>query len=141
VTTRDGETWKDDSLEVNFDTLHDRGVEMHLDDYKFGVNIQNAQTDVRGVGWRDPAWDNEGIISFATATGTINDDQDIDAGYRIEVEIPFTSWGIAAPVHGAQWGMTLILNDRAHDETYQTAWVGPPENVPDDWGTAVFFDP
>jgi len=145
VVATDGDLWLDDSLELMFDTLHDGGESMRLDDYKFLVNLRNVHADTRGVSWRDPDWDC--LFESATVTrGTVNVDGDRDEGYVIEVRIPWSAGGITPPASGAAWGGDVVMNDSQPGGTaFTTAWSNPDAqsrtNVPSAWGTLVFVEP
>jgi hypothetical protein len=138
-TTRDGQLWNDDSIELFFDTLNNDGGEMQTDDYKFFVNLNNARSVSRGTGsGRDNSWNND-FDSKLDVQGTVNDNQDIDSGYSIELAIP---WWIMPPGFGDRWGFDLNMNDQdSTDNRIATSWSnldGGTSNNPDGWGDLIF---
>jgi hypothetical protein len=140
-TSRDGALHTDDSLEVMLDTEHDGGDAMRSDDYKFFVNILNAQRDSRGAGWPDPSWNIE-FASHAVADGTIANNTDTDVGYQLEAAVSWAAWGIEDPAAGTIWGLNISLNDAHGGGTVtQTAWLGPESyTIPSAWGAMMFVD-
>jgi hypothetical protein len=137
-TSRDGSLWDDDSLEVFFDTLNDNGSARDQNDYKFFVNLWNTHTDTRHT---DLTW-NIDYNSRVSMNGSLNDNQDIDSGYDIEIAIPWSAWGIQKPIHGDRWGFDLSMNDQDETDTkIQTQWAnsdGGDPNNPDGWGDLIF---
>lgn len=138
IATRDGELYMDDSMELFFDTLRDRGSMQNGNDYKFIVNILNTQFDANyglsGINW-NASW-----TSTVHYSGTINNNGDIDSGYTIEFRLPWSDWGIR-PAANTVWGFDLSLNSKDDTGTNQTAWAnttGGGFNDPDGWGEMVF---
>jgi hypothetical protein len=139
ITTRDGSLWREDSMELFFDTLHDRVTTMNADDYKFFVNILNTQHDAKFDG-QDSSW-NIVWASAAQYIGTNNNDSDADTGYTLEISIPWSNWGIMTPSENTTWGFDLSLNVKNATGYAQTAWAntdGGGLNDPDGWGEMVF---
>jgi len=132
-TANDSSLWEDDSLEIMFDTLYDKGGSLRQDDYKFFVNPHNAHMDSKAFA---SSW-NSSLSSEVAVTGTLNQNTDTDTGYVIEAMIP---WWIASPVVGDSWGMNMQLNDRTASGMSSTQWSGSGlgVNVPDGWNNAIF---
>ncbi len=131
----DDPIYRDDSLEMMFDTANNGGASMdYSDDYKFFININDIHSDTERF---DTGWDS-GIANEVIATGTINNNADTDSGYVIEARIPWTNWAI--PSNNSIWGMNIALNDKPDATTYptQTAWSGSAINIPDDAGDITF---
>jgi hypothetical protein len=134
VTGRD-ETgiWNDDSIELFFDTLNNKGTYLNSDDYKFFVNLLNTKYDYNsGVSW------NTAFSSAVTTTGTLNSAGDTDTGYTIEVKIPWNDW--VTPLENDIWGFDVSMNDRNDaGSTIQKAWSQPgPLNNPSEFGEIIF---
>lgn len=138
---RDDPLYRDDSIELFFDTLNNDGATRLLDDYKFFINLLNIQADSRGTG---------GMVSFdanytsaATTAGTVNTSGDIDTGYTLEIAIPWAIWGITPPVDGTIFGFDFGMNDRdTAGVRTQVFWNSKGVNVnsPSSWGKMIFED-
>ncbi len=133
-TTRDGALWNDDAIELFFDTLNNGGATLQSDDYKFFVNLLNTQKDSNAF---SSSW-NTVFSSYVTTTGTLNVAGNVDAGYTIEVAIPWTDW--ATPSDNDVWGFDVSMDDRNDaGNVIQKAWsqtnVG---NIPDEFGDVTF---
>jgi hypothetical protein len=135
---RDGQLWNDDSLEVFFDTLNNKGPSRDQNDYKFFVNLWNVHTDTRQT---DQSWSMT-YNSEVSMTGSLNDNQDSDSDYIIEMAIPWSEWGIQKPGFGSRWGFDLSMNDRDQQSSIiQNQWAntdGGDANNPDGWGDLIF---
>jgi len=139
IITRDGNLYNEDSIELFFDTLHDEGISLNANDYKFYLNLLNTQTDAKydaqGTAW-NATWNS--AVNF---TGTNNNNADSDTRYTMEIRILWTSLGISAPSAGAIWGLDISLNDKRSTGTTQTAWAntnGGGFNDPVGWGNMTF---
>jgi hypothetical protein len=134
----DGQLWNDDSIELFFDTLKNRGTAQGQDDYKFFVNANNYHHDNKGF---DSTWD-AAYHSYVDPDGTVNVNTDTDNGYVIEIAIPWAVWGVAAPSSGNTWGFDLSMNDRdASGTKLKTKWAntdGGDSNNPSGWGDLIF---
>jgi hypothetical protein len=138
----DSPLWRDDSIELMFDTLHNAGTTLQNDDYKFFVNIQNVHTDSLAF---DMSW-NASYTSDVQLSGTVNDNTDTDTGYTIEIAMPWSNWGISPPATNDAWGFELVMNDRNSSGLRDwSPWAntdqdGNPNN-PDGWGDLWFLHP
>jgi hypothetical protein len=137
-TNRDDNLWRDDSVEVFFDTQNNKGSSQGLDDYKFFVNLHNTQRDERALS-------KEFNISFLSAvnfSNTLNNNNDADTKYIIEMKINWSDWGITPPTNNTQWGFDIKLNDKdssapALQITHFNTTGGKP-NDPAGWGKIMF---
>ena len=137
INTRDANgIWNDDSVEVFFDTLNDKTSSMNSDDYKFFVNLLNAQYDYFNGGGGD-LW-NTVFSSDVTISGTLNSPEDTDSGFTIEIAIPFTDWVI--PSENDVWGFDVNFNDRNNAGIREwKAWNQVSGlNMPNEFGEIVF---
>jgi len=134
-TQEDTYLWEDDSLEIMFDTLNNKGSSIQDDDYKFYVNVREIHADSQAY---DLNWDS-GLTYAVAVSGTVNSNSDTDTGYTVEAKIP---WWVTPPVFGSDWGMNVVLNDRISTGTYstQTQWSGKglDFNSPDGWEDILF---
>lgn len=137
-STRDANLYQDDSVELFFDTLHNGGGSMAADDYKFLVNLHNAQMDTQAY---DISW-NTSFGSAVSLNGTLNNDADTDITYVVEVAIPWSQWGISTPTRRTVFGFDLSLNDRdGSGSSEKTLWSNSDRgssNNPDGWGDLQF---
>ena len=136
----DEKLWEDDAVEIMLDTLWDKGDIPQEDDYKFYVNVNNAQRDSNQsqVSWNADG----GFTSDVEIKGTINDPSDTDQGYIIELEITWAAMGLQAPNAGSLWGLDIVFDDRDENGTrHSVAWKnkdGDSYNSPDGWGMVKF---
>jgi hypothetical protein len=136
-TSRDGKLWRDDSVEVFFDTQNNKGSIQGLDDYKFFVNLHNTQRDERA---QSKDW-NTGFLSAVNISKTLNNNNDTDTKYIIEMKINWNDWGITPPANNTQWGFNIKLNDKDSSSTFQNDYfntTGGSSNDPDGWGKIMF---
>lgn len=138
-TLRDGALWRDDSIEVYFDTLHDHGTSRQTDDVKFFVAVTSLQGESRG-GYSDY----DAVWSSAVAVeGTLNANGDVDNGYRIEMALPWSVLTFSSvPALGTTLGFDLSFNDRVDGAYTQTQWcnsTGGDGNDPNGYGDATLM--
>ena len=65
----------------------------------------------------------------------------IDTGYTLEMAIPWSNWGIAAPLANALWGFDVKLNDLDTAGFDYGLWANPDKenfNSSDGWGEIIF---
>jgi hypothetical protein len=142
VLDRDGDLWRDDSLELYFDVDHDAGPTLQTGDYKFFVNAANVQADREGT---DSDW-NVDFESAVQLDGTLNADGDVDRGFSAELSLPWDLWGVAAPVAQDVWGGEFMWDDRddfaTPDRRYEI-WshtIPGDANNPDAFGDLLFLE-
>ncbi len=138
ASERDGALWDDDAIELFFDTLNNGGIFLNSDDYKFFVNLLNTTRDSY-FGGGGSSW-NTIFNSAVTTSGTLNVAGNVDAGYTIEIAIPWSNWGVSVPVDSSVWGFDVSMDDRNDaGDVIQKAWsqtnVG---NIPDEFGDVTF---
>jgi hypothetical protein len=103
-----GDLWLDDAVEIFIDTLNNDGTNMQNDDYQFVVNINNLRFDRQGSSLT--GWDSN-FTSASSVQGTINNINDTDTGYSIEMAIPWDDIG-GTPATGLIIGLDLAVDDR-----------------------------
>ncbi len=124
LNTSGGDVWSDDSVEWGIDTINDGGdsgnpnaTYLLDDDYHGIVNILETQYDEKGDS-TSPAIPISPILGTWDArvqkmydTDTFNNNTDIDAGYTVELKIPWSTLNYS-PV-GNEWvGMGLLVSDK-----------------------------
>jgi hypothetical protein len=129
VTTRDGEVWRDDDLEIFLDP----GKKKDPSDYfQLVVNALGTLTDQRGAPdvSGDVAWDCKGC--------TVKAAKDKDS-WAIEMAIPLKALGVTKPLAGARWGVNFA-RDRKAGAAEKSSWanMGPQWHQPDQFATIVF---
>ncbi len=158
----DTELWQDDGVEVFVDSRHNAsevaqmsadeyerlggsyepsaGVREYLeeDDYHLIVNLRGTIAMFRGAGLRKMGGRWSGDIRFAVATrGTVNDNDDIDTQYTVEIAIPWKAMEVN-PRPGLKLGADFAMNDVEPDGRFPSDWCGiRPFNQPDKWGEIV----
>lgn len=102
VKERDGPVYKDDSVEIFIQPRKGRTY------FHFAVNVASVQFDEQV---QDPSWDGEWR---AVAEPTTD-------GFRITVDIPFTTLGVSAPKAGERWRANFFRNIAA-DPNQASGW-------------------
>lgn len=127
---RDDHLWEHDAVEVMIDPNGDGN-----DYFEFQVSPRNQRFDTRYDHPRDPQ--PFGHLDFnpdthtgAVATGTINNTDDTDTGYDVEIAIPWTSINAGLAHVPPQAGDQLRINLFAMDEPKtggqrSAAWSAP----------------
>ena len=117
--TRDQEgLHMDDGVEFLIDTDADRSTEWKDDDLAYHINVLNAIIDDRGSlanGEYNNSW-NGNAKTAVKVLGTINNPEDKDTGYQVEVAISWKEIG-KNPVDQLVMGINLCVNDR--DDVHQ----------------------
>ncbi|MBN2311815.1 MAG: DUF4091 domain-containing protein [Candidatus Hydrogenedentes bacterium] len=102
---RDGDTWRDDSVEVFLDPWH-----RHEDYYHFAVNSRGVLRDAHGT---DTTWN-------ANVTARTARDE---SAWCVELAIPLSGLALELDA-GTTWGINLAWNNRAANETATWALGG-----------------
>jgi hypothetical protein len=129
VTTRDGDVWRDDDLEIFLDP----GKKKDPSDYfQIVVNALGTLTDQRGAPdvSGDVAWDCKGCTVKAAKGKDF---------WAIEMAIPLKALGVTKPLAGARWGVNFA-RDRKAGAAEKGSWanMGPQWHQPDQFATIVF---
>lgn len=124
MTQRDDPLWGEEVVEVFIDPDGDGKEYAELE-----VNPLNAVVDLKvsakpegGVGWSSMEWDIEGLKTAVAVYGTVNEREDRDQGWTVEIAIPWTGLkdippGITGPPEeGAQWRINLYRIERPKDK-------------------------
>jgi hypothetical protein len=99
---RDGEVWDGDGVELMLDPLSTRTAAPDADDRHLVVNANGDLTDERGnAGTWDRSWTSGATVRIAGLPGS----------YSVEMAIPWSTLGIAAPAAGTEIGLDLANND------------------------------
>ncbi len=167
LTDRDAVIFHDNDFEVFIDPDWDtHGY------YELEVNTLNTQWDLLlGKPYRDGApaidsWDIQGLQTAVHLDGTLNDPSDVDAGWSIEIALP---WSVleecahrpAPPQPGDQWRINFSrvqwhletagdsyqkqTDPNTGEELDEDNWVWSPQGLiamhyPEMWGIVEFCD-
>lgn len=145
IDTRDARLWIQDVAEIFIDPLQTEQIY-----YEFQFNARNNWRDVvvihRGVDHQiNPLaeWDSP-IRVGAVVRGTLENNQDQDQGWTLEVAIPFESLWLAPnipPKPGDQWRVNVFRIDYGLEKPELSAWNptnGPSFHTPAKFGTLIF---
>lgn len=151
---RDGQPYFDDCAEIFLIPTADK-INMH---FGYEVNLYDASNDFLFI---NDIYKHENFVVKAynpefevasTVDGTVNDNTDIDQGWKMEMAIPITVFNTNGPVTpieaGAQWAFMAIRQDRndAEGNRRSTSTIFPlssaDQNVhnPKNFGIMEFVD-
>ena len=113
VTAKDGPVYEEDAVEIFAAPTDDITTY-----YGYEMNINAALLDYiafkGGAEWTGEIqfpWESEGVQIKTTYQGTLNDHSDIDAGWTLEIAIPFDNFrhlkGRIPPQNGDMWRLNL----------------------------------
>lgn len=146
-TERDSNTWEQEVIELFIDADGDRKDYLELQ-----VTPANVIFDAKFAAHRSDlatarAWNMTGLRTAARVDGTLNERDDTDKGYTIEMAIPVAEVpGAQAPIaHGATWRVNLFRWDAPKDGKQRAAAFSPPVvgdfHALDRFGRLRFIDP
>lgn len=135
-TAGDGKVWRDDAIELFLDTQNNESSAPDADDYQFIVNLNGAVYDSKQG---DSTW-NSALQSAVKLAGTLNDSEN-DAGYTIELAIPWSDVG-SKPEVGAMMGIDFAVEDEDSGDGYQYFdWADiSPFAQPDKWAKITYLE-
>ena len=124
-TDHDGPVWRDDSIEVFLDPLHDGKTHFH-----FIANAAGVKFESKGVGPKPEAWNGEWQVAVTQE----------DKAWTALVTIPFASIGFAAPSLTMTWDANFCRHEVTKNEmsSWSPVVQGFPE--PDRFGQIIFGD-
>ena len=111
--------YMNDGIEIYIDTRGDSGLKMDINDYQFIVDIKNNSTVYRGdrrliesSNYTVPKDFDQNVFfkHAAVCFGSINNDNDQDSLYIIEISIPFAAIGFE-PKSGWKLKLDVCIND------------------------------
>jgi len=159
-TTRDTTVWRENAFEVFIDPTGDTH---HY--YELQINARETQWDLlltkpyRDGGVPISAWDLRGLKKGVAVQGTLNDPSDTDAGWTVELALPWSVLAEAAPnaeppSDGDRWRLNLTrmqwptsvvdgayLRDTSSNDASAWSPQGPGTfHMPERWGIVEFSD-
>ncbi|MDA2930102.1 carbohydrate-binding family 9-like protein [Acidobacteria bacterium AH-259-O06] len=145
IDHRDALLWIQDVAEIFIDPLQSEQIY-----YEFQFNPRDNFRDLvvmhRGTGsdiYPLGEWASATLVK-AIVTGTLDDNQDNDRGWTLEVAIPFSDLWLAPhipPREGDRWRMNVFRIDYGLKEPELSAWNptrGPSFHIPTKFGTLLF---
>ncbi|MBY0503652.1 MAG: carbohydrate-binding family 9-like protein [Bryobacteraceae bacterium] len=151
--------------------FHDNDFELFVDPngdsheyFEFEINALNTGWDLflpkpyKDGGSADNGWEIPGLRTAVAVRGTLNDARDADAGWSVEIAIPWAAFGSRArmplpPREGQQWRVNFSRVEWVHEVVagkYQRVkgkkednWVWSPQgkvnmHLPEHWGYVQF---
>ncbi len=121
IKDRDGSVFSDDCVEVNIDPHGDRPEQMAKDDYYYTITVGNVVSDASGPR-EDKTW-NSRFQHAVSLRGSLNDSEQGDSGYSVELAFPWSELGITPQV-GMKIPIDFIVGDRDQDQmSYYYDWA------------------
>lgn len=133
VKDRDGSVFSDDCVEVNIDPHGDRPEQMEKNDYYYTITVENVVSDASGPR-EDKTW-NSRFQHAVKLRGSLNNSEDNDSGYSVELALPWQELGIK-PHAGMSFPIDFLVGDRDDDQQnyyYDWAELRHPQ-TPVNWG-------
>lgn len=128
----------DDMVEFLIDSNNDGSSSWLEDDIVYHINAAGVKKDDRGtpLGTSDSTWDGMAIYAVKI-NGSLNNGNDVDVGYDVEVAIPWNELGIL-PVAGTKIGFNIVNGDNDGKGRQLFDWVGAwPLRSPNLFGSLV----
>jgi len=140
--------------------FHDNDFELFLKPpidnpgyYEFEINALNTSWDLflnkpyREGGKADNSWDIPGLKTAVALQGTLNNPNDKDAGWSVEIAIPWSAFTSRLPVEkptaGTEWRANFSRVEWKAGQKREDNWVWSPQGVvnmhiPEKWGYLRF---
>lgn len=121
--------------------------------FEFEMNALNTGWDLylnkpyRMGGKADNSWDMHGLKTAVAVQGTLNHPEDKDAGWTLEIAIPWKAFGSRQPVPkpevGTEWRINFSRVEWKAGQPKEDNWVWSPQgvvnmHVPERWGYLRF---
>lgn len=136
--------WEDDAVEIFLETDNKRNPGRSESTYHMAVSCAAGSAFTESDG--KAGWQMKKIMSFkyaAVCDGSISNPNDLDAGYTIEVALPWHELGVAkAPTPGTMMSFNVVI--RMKGDTSKFVSLSPAVKTEEDihdaskWGNIVF---
>lgn len=146
-TERDSNTWEQEVIELFIDADGDQKDYLELqvtpNNVVFDARFEKHRSDLA----KARAWNMEGLRTGAHVDGTVNQREDTDQGWTVELAVPVAQVpGAPAPVaHGQTWRVNLFRWDAPKTGGQKAAAFSPPIvgdfHALDRFGRLRFVDP
>jgi hypothetical protein len=150
ITQHDAVIFHDNDFEVFLKPLQNE------DGYfEFEINALNTGWDLflnkpyRLGGKADSAWEMPGLKTAVAVQGTLNNSNDKDHGWTVEMAFPWSAFASRLPVTrpeiGSQWRVNFSRVEWKAGQPKENNWVWTPQgiinmHVPEKWGHLHFRD-
>ena len=130
-TERDSNTWEQEVVEIFIDALGSKRNYLELQvtpaNVIFDAKFDRHRSDLT----KAKSWQMNGLSTAVNVEGTLNNRDDIDTQYTIEMQIPFDAVpGGRAGLKRGQWRINFFRFDKLKTNRQQASgWSAPP--VPD----------
>jgi hypothetical protein len=128
-----------------------RPVESETGYFEFEMNALNTTMDLyfsRQGARSDSAWDIEGLKTAVAVQGTLNNSDDTDKGWTLEIAYPWRSFlsrmpTVTQPKVGTEWRFNMLRVEWKAGQPREDNWSWSPQgvvnmHVPDRWGYVLF---
>jgi hypothetical protein len=148
LTEHDSVIFHDNDFEVFIKPLSDQ-----TGYFEFEMNALNTGWDLylnkpyREGGKADNSWDIDGLKTAVSVQGTLNNPNDSDKGWTIEIAYPWRGFAsrqpVPKPVPGTEWRIDFSRVEWFPGKPREDNWVWSPQgvinmHVPDRWGYLDF---
>ncbi len=141
-----GAPWTDDSIEVFFDFGFNRTALPDTNDFHAIITPRSGasyESYGKGTGAAWGAWTPTVTRVSDTTSCTLNTDADTDAGWNMEIKIPFSDLGVSGITAGQIIGFTFWVNDddlvAGSGAQHYFRWTtGTLSSNPSTWGILQF---
>ncbi|GAA3750126.1 carbohydrate-binding family 9-like protein [Terriglobus aquaticus] len=121
--------------------------------YEFEMNALNTTWDLflnkpyRFGGKADNSWEATGLKSAVHVNGTLNQPDDTDRGWTLEIALPLNSFAsrqqVTLPGNGTTWRINFSRVEWLPGHEHEENWVWSPQgvvnmHVPEQWGYLDF---
>ena len=144
---RDDPLWEEEVVEVFIDPDGDGADYAELEVNPLNVVVDLDIIQIKPSWNSDIGWDIAGLGTAVTVEGTVNDPEDEDVGWTVEIAIPWAGLSdingvTGVPSDGEEWRMNLYRIERPRDADWHLlAWspVGRPAfHTPERFGIVRF---
>ena len=121
--------------------------------YEFEINALNTGWDLfldkpyKVGGKADNSWDIEGLKTAVAVQGTLNQSNDSDQGWTLEIAYPLSAFqsrqNVPRPISGTEWRINFSRVEWKAGQPKEDNWVWSPQglidmHVPERWGYLHF---
>lgn len=135
------ELFLDDMIEFLIDTNNDKDSCWNENKIVYHINLLGVKKDDRGTVdcLSDPTWDGNAVYSVKLF-GTLNNSEDIDTGYNVEIAVPWSELGIT-PEKKMILGVNFANGDNDNNGRQLFDWLGVfPLRSPHLFGTLMLIE-
>lgn len=144
ITEHDGPMYEEEVVEVFIDANRDQISYVELEVNPLNVSLDLFMLNRAGRRWSMFDWDSEGWRHAVTVDGHLNQRQQRDRSWTVEMAIPLADLATAPhipPLDGDTWRVNLYRIDRSQEGDEYSAWSPTWEanyHVPSRFGEVVF---